>query len=443
MELAGFVGPTYSMRSLTASADRSINLYPEPIESGMGKSKLALVGTPGLRTLLQLDTLQGVRGLYTGGGRCLAVSGERLYEILTPVAPSTTWTYSFLGIVQNVSTPASFAFNGTQYMIVSGKTGYILNGTKLKPILPNIKSAGLPDGVSQVSFLNQYFYALVPNTRQINRSAFLDGTTWDALSFAIKESQPDNIVGILEDHGELWVFGDRSSEVWWDAGSPGIFGLVPIPNARIEMGLAAAGSLAQLDNSIFWLANDDRGNRVVARAVGYRGERISNHAVEYHLNTFQDVSDMIGWAYQEEGHSFYCLHKPSAPPNTEGTWVYDVSTNMWHERFYWDKINAQFQPHRARCHCFFANKHLVGDRTNGKIYEQNLNFYDDATDRIRRIRIAPHMSREMRWTFYSNFQLDMEIGVGIGAVDESTYGPNMYKTQSEASVGRVPIGLGG
>jgi len=45
------------------------------------------------------------------------------------------------------------------------------------------------------------------------------GTTIDPLYFAAAEGSPDNLVTLIVDHREIWLFGTNSVEVWYDAGT--------------------------------------------------------------------------------------------------------------------------------------------------------------------------------------------------------------------------------
>lgn len=56
MKLQGFIGPAYQLKSVAVDAQRCVNLYPETIESGMGKGQQVayLRSTPGLTELFLL-----------------------------------------------------------------------------------------------------------------------------------------------------------------------------------------------------------------------------------------------------------------------------------------------------------------------------------------------------------------------------------------------------
>jgi hypothetical protein len=165
-----------------------------------------------------------------------------------------------------------------------------------------------------------------------------------------------------------------------------------------------------MDNGLFWLGKDARGQGVVYRANGYTGQRISTHAVEWQIQQYGNLSDAIGYTYQQDGHSFYVLIFPSA--NT--TWVYDVATQAWHERAGW--VNGEFTRHRSNCQVFFNSKVVVGDYEDGRIYAFDLDYYQD-DDQIQRWyrtwRALPTGANNLKRTAHHSLQIDLESGVGI------------------------------
>ncbi|NBV89482.1 MAG: hypothetical protein EBR88_08245, partial [Betaproteobacteria bacterium] len=114
------------------------------------------------------------------------------------------------------------------------------------------------------------------------------------------------LVALIIDHREAWLFGTNSVEVWYDSGAAQ-FPLERIQGAYNELGCAAPYSAAKMDNGLFWLGSDARGGGMVYRANGYTGQRISTHAVEYAIQSYANISDAIGYTYQQDGHSFYVL----------------------------------------------------------------------------------------------------------------------------------------
>jgi len=217
----------------------------------------------------------------------------------------------------------------------------------------------------------------------------------------------------------LAAFGTNSIEVWFDSGATD-FPLQRIQGAFNELGCAAPYSIAKMDNSLFWLGRDRRGQGIVYRANGYAGVRISTHAVEWQIQQYADLSDAIAYTYQQDGHSFYVLIFPSA--NT--TWVYDAATQAWHERAGF--VDGAFTRHRSNCQMAFNNKIVVGDFENGKIYAFDLDDYSDngsIQKWLRSWRALPTGQNNLKRTTQHMMQLDCESGVGLNGfvIPETIY----------------------
>jgi len=173
-------------------------------------------------------------------------------------------------------------------------------------------------------------------------------------------------------HDNLWLFGTRNTGPWYDSGDAS-FPFTPVQGALIEHGIGAPFSAIELDNTVWWLGQDEQGSGVVWRANGYTPQRVSTHAVEYALTQVQSYQNALAFGYQEQGHTFYVLYVPGL----ETTWAYDIASDQWHERALWDTRYGRYFPHVAVNHCFTWGKHLVGDRQSGAVYEQSLAFEDD------------------------------------------------------------------
>ena len=118
------------------------------------------------------------------------------------------------------------------------------------------------------------------------------------------------------------------------------------------------------------------------------------------------LTDAIGYAYQEAGHTFYVLRFPSA----QVTWVYDAATGVWHKRGFWN--GSSYVSHLSQCHAYAFGQHLVGDWSSGNIYSQSISNLSDNTSPIVRTRIAPTISNESTWMTFQQLQIDVETGLG-------------------------------
>ena len=398
------LGSSYVARSVNAADSRMVNLFPEMVPEA-GKEPAFLSRAPGLRLLASLGD-SPVRGLWQYGGYGYAVSGTNLYKI------SSSWAVTLLGTVSG-SGPVSMADNGNQLFVACNGPSYIYNSST--SVFQQITDPDFPGAVT-VGYLDGYFVFNEPNSQKVWVTSLLEGTQVDPLDFASAEGSPDGLVSLIIDHREAWLFGTNSVEVWYDAGNAD-FPLARIQGAFNEIGCAAAYSVAKLDNGIFWLGSDARGNGIVYRANGYTGQRISTHAVEWQIQQYNNISDAVAYTYQQDGHAFYVLIFPSA--NT--TWVYDVATQAWHERAGFS--NGQFTRHRSNCQMNFGGEIVVGDYANGNIYAFDLTTYSDNGDIqkwLRSWRALPTGQNNLNRTAHHSLQLDCESGVGLDGNDVST-----------------------
>jgi hypothetical protein len=394
------LGSSYVARSVNAADARMVNLFPEIVPEA-GKEPAFLNRAPGL---LLLNTIGAgpIRGLWafsSSDDHAFVVSGNQLFRITTAYVPTLIGTVAGTG-------PVSMADNGTQLFIAADGPSYIYNNTT--NAFGQITDPDFPGAVT-VAYLDGYFVFNEPNSQKMWITALLDGTSIDPLEFASTEGSPDGLVAVIANFREVWAFGTNSIEVWSDTGATD-FPLQRIPGAFNELGCAAPYSIAKMDNGLFWLGRDRRGQGIVYRANGYAGQRISTHAVEWQIQQYSDLSDAVAYTYQQDGHSFYVLIFPTA--NT--TWVYDVATQAWHERAGFD--NGSFTRHRSNCQMTFGNNVIVGDYQNGNIYAFDLEDYSDngsIQKWLRSWRALPTGQNNLKRTAQHSLQLDIESGTGL------------------------------
>jgi hypothetical protein len=395
------LGASYVARSINAADNRMVNLFPEMTPDN-GQTAAFLNRAPGLNFLQSVGT-GPIRALWahqTNGSDFYVVSGGEVYKL-----NSMTGTPTLLGTVSGTG-PVSIADNGTQIFFACNPDGYIYNETT--NVFAQITDPDFAGAVT-VAYLDGYFVFNQPNSQIIWVSQLLNGQSVDPLDFASAEGSPDGVVGLIADHRELWVFGTDSVEVWYDSGAAD-FPLTRIQGAFNEIGCVSAFTIAKMDNGLFWLGTDARGQGIVYRANGYTGQRISTHAIEYAIAQYGNISDAIAYTYQQEGHAFYVLTFPSG----NATWVYDVATQAWHERAGWD--NGEFTRHRSNCQCNFGGNIIVGDYENGNIYTLDLDVYADnggIQKWLRSWRALPSGQNNLKRTAHHSLQLNCESGVGL------------------------------
>ena len=397
------LGQAYVARSVNAADNRMVNLFPE-VTPDNGKDAGFLNRAPGLRLLATLGT-GPVRGLWQYNGYGYVVSGITLYKI------DAAWNVTALGTVSGTG-PVSMSDNGAVLFIACNGPSYTYfdrTGDFRQITDSNF------EGAVTVGYLDGYFVFNPPNSQKVFvvetlvPAGYIYPLVFDALTYASAEGSPDGLVSIIIDHREAWLFGTNSVEVWYDAGNVD-FPLERIQGAFNEIGCAAPYSVAKLDNGIFWLGADARGNGIVYRANGYTGQRVSTHAIEFAIQSYPTISDAIAYTYQQEGHAFYVLLFPTG----NATWVYDVATGAWHERAGFS--NGQFMRHISNCQMNYNNEIVVGDYANGNIYAFDLDVHaDNGAEQkwLRSWRALPPGQNNLTRTAQHVVQLDCESGVGL------------------------------
>jgi hypothetical protein len=397
-----FIGPAYKVRAVTLAAEQCINLYPE-FGNATSKNVMCLLGTPGKRLWLNFPG-GAVRGLLrVNPTNALVVSNDRVYRV-TSGGVST-----LLGTITGGTTPVSMASNGTTVMIAAGSLGYYVDIATWALI-----QITDPDflGADFVGYLDGYFVFNQPGTQRFQISDLLS-ISINPLDFASAEGAPDLLVALLIDHREVWLFGETSTEVFWNSGNPD-FPIERINGAFMEHGIAAKYSAAKMDNTVYWLGYDDNGQGIVVRATGYDPQRCSDHGVEYAMSQMSRIDDAVAYTYQQEGHFFYVLSFPTA----QQTWVLDSTTGMWHQRAYRNTDTGVYERDRSMSRMNFAGKVLVGDHTNGNVYQLDLNYFTDNGDPLPRVRATAYIAdQDYKEQFFQWLQVDMEAGVGLTGAD--------------------------
>lgn len=369
--------------------------------------------TPGLRLLGTLP--QGpVRAIKQAtNGYIYAVAGSGVYLV-----DAATWVGTLLGSITPMRPyPVSMQDNGNTMVIVDGTGG----GWTVD--LASHAFAAISDeafyGADRVDYLDTYLLFNKPGTPQFYSSDSL-ATTFDSLYFANKESFSDLLVTLAVAKREIWLLGDRTTEIWYDAAAvDAASGLVLFPfqqvqSVFVDQGCRARYSVATYDDGVYWLSQSRAGQGIVVVGKNYKTERISTYAIEAVLTTYPRIDDAIGFVYSLAGHVFYVLTFPHA----DATWSYDITTQQWHE-WKWIDDNGEEHRHRANC-CYNINGGVVvGDWQNGNLYAVELTALTDNGQPIKRQRAWPHIINEMDRVYYRQFVADLETGTSPTAVATS------------------------
>jgi hypothetical protein len=389
----------YVARSIVANDQRCVNLFLEESPGG-GPFPTAHYPAPGLK-LLGTAPDSGWRCLFRSktSGQLYGVCGQTVYLI------EQDWSMAPVGTIGKLSTPVSMADNGFSIFIVDGSP----QGRTIDLTTQQFATVVDPAfyGSTRVDQCDTYFVFNRPGTNNYYIS-LTQSTGFDPLDIAAKASSPDYIQVAIVMHDEIWLIGRLSTEVHYDTGASD-FTFGKMPGVFIEHGTVAPYSVCKYDLSIYWLSQNEAGDLIVLRGNNYAAERISTHAIEAEFGSYETVEDCIAFVFQMGGHAFVQFTFPTA----DKTWVYDQSTEQWHEREWIDGDGAPHR-HRANCSAFAYGKNICGDWENGNLYEMDLETYTDNGAPITYIRSFPHMVEDGNRVTYQRFIADMEVGTFAG-----------------------------
>lgn len=409
MSKFGLIGPAYTAKSNAINDEECINWIVEPIESPGAQTKWSYIGSPGLKLFAEFPD-SPYRGSITTGDRTFSFASDIFYELME----DGTYTARSPSLIVVFGEPVSMAWSQTQILVVAGGRAYCFTLADNSWLDVSDLLAGIP---TKVKYSDGYFIVCFRDSNKFQMSDILDGTVWPGIQVNAVSVFAGNISSIEISHRELWVQGYNQSAVYGNTGSDEIFDV--INGGSIEAGCGPTFSPCLLDNTIFWVSQDARGARQCWRANGYTPQRISTFAVETWLAQWPnaDIANLTTYACQLEGHLFWIIYVP----NSDASFVYDVSTGLWTKWAEWQQDFGVWGPHRSWNHVYAFGKHLVGDWKTGNLYEMQLavnnndGTYDFVTDNgtlIRRLRRSPVLCNEMNWIYMGQAVFDFATGLG-------------------------------
>jgi hypothetical protein len=361
---------------------RLVNCFVE--KSPTSPTGIVLLSRPGLSAYLSLGGAS--RGVYCQAGTfnndVMSVSGTTLYRNATAIG-----AIPGAGLV-------SIAGDGNEMVIANGSGLYRTDGVGLTTI-------AFPDaaGVSSVAYLGGYLIGSRTGSQKFYWSGILDGTTWNALSFASAERAPDNLVALTVVGDELWLFGEVTTEPWVPTGD------LNAPFSRqagrlYSKGCRSKDTVVVADNTAFWVGND---------GIVYRGsaipQRVSDFGIEERIaNT--PATSLKAWTFTFEGHAFYVL------TTVDGTFAYDISTTEWAEFASYGRTGW-----RAHVGAMLPNGTVVaGDDTTGMLWQLTRAALTDNGDAIVKLFTAGTPASGKGFAL-DNVELDMATGLASLGLD--------------------------
>lgn len=401
-----FAIQSYRHRSLPISAQRLINVFVEP-QPEDAKARLPLLLSPGLRQFSSVAN-SIMRGQHVMGSDLYSVIGDGVFRTDVNGAVASLGTIPLGG-------PVSLDSNGESLCIVIPETrqGFVVDRTL--GTITQITDADFPGAIS-VCVIDGYFVFVKPDSTEFFLSAINDPLTFNALDFASAEGSPDNLVTCVRVGRDLWLYGEKTVEVWSNVGATD-FPFLRVSGGFVSRGTAAAFSVATRLGGAIWLGDD----RCIYTAQGITPQRISTYAVDQAIAGYERVDDAEAWVYELEGHAFYCITFPTAGD----TWVCDLTAQAtWHER-----ESEGLEIWRARFGVAFAGGVVAGDAFNGKLWLLDPTYGFEGDAQIIRVATGTCFHSEGQKVFITRLALEFECGVGLVSGQGSD--PTVWLTWSD------------
>lgn len=314
------------------------------------------------------------------------------------VTGTTTLTYTML------SNPGGNATVVGSYLVTSAtaitKGAYTVTSSFVRV------TSGLFENPFDITWQSHVFIVSFVNSAFFQSSAIDDGTVFDALDFAQAESEPDNVIRGIADHGEFVPFGTDTTEYWGKANTDAF----PYSNqsgSENEFGLAAPWSLTKYNDSLAGLMKNKMGQVQVMMLQGHTPTPLNGRDLNFvnEINTYSAVSDATAFSYMLGGHPFYQISFPTAGKS----WVYDAVSGDWFRV----QSGLNGERHRAEIRFDYLNKPRVTDFENGNIYTIDPDVYtDNGMPRPWEIS-SRHVFRDLNVMRQASIQIDFETGVGL------------------------------
>jgi hypothetical protein len=368
-----------------------------------------------------------IRGMFAIQDVVYVVSGPELYEV-------TASGETLLGNVGGITSQVRMNAVGTddfQIMLISDKVGYTYDSTN------GLLEITDPDfnGDFSVASLNLIFWVNDPDSNVFSGSDAANGQVWDPTRRANAEQAPDVVMYVARQRSSLRIMGRKTIEHWQtDINDPDV-PVRPILGGTIDRGVLAKESVAQFQDNIFWLAD----NGEVWQISGESAGRISDLSLDYAI---QGNGQQPGYVNPELAQGFFIDHPVHKQyvltfPVDKVTWVYDVSTKLWHIR-----ESKDVGRWRGNNSVRAFDTILIGDFRTNQIFDWREDVFDEDGEILSLEIVTPAIRYVNTDLFVYYVEAIMEVGTaGVGEppakmqIKYSRDGGATYLSKSDIELG--------
>lgn len=323
-----FLGPTYNGSMwLIGRNNLNVNtIYKTALGSAL---TTVLSGTP-----FNSPVSNAAGSFYTFGGVLQFIQENSsvsftLYTSTTNAAAGNSFPLT--------PTVPNLLFNFTNSSAAAGQNGFVFKSTSdayafNNNILTKITDPQYPTvTVPGIVYLDGTYYVM-DNTGKIFGSDLDNPLSWTALNVISMNASPDNPVAIAKHLTYVAAFGTFSVEFFYDAGNPLGSPLLPVTSAYLDVGCAAAGSIVNCNNTVFFMGVTRQKGRSIYMFEGVQPKVVSNEYIDRILNA-DSLATIYSFTIKISGHIFYVITLKASGI----TLAYDTTSGQWAE---WTSLTA-------------------------------------------------------------------------------------------------------
>lgn len=401
------VGPTYTSRSKSVSAQITKNFYIEIDQNS--ETIAAFQPFPGLKSFGSTGAGAN-RGLGTLSKALYAVTGSTLYSI------DSAGTATSIGGIEGAGKCKLEEASSSLVITTGVGKPYSYDGTTLT----QGTDADLPNAATSAYIKNRVVYDGIDAD-----VAFADlaaPLSVQSKNVTAADSKPDNTLAVYAFKDQLFAFGDISIAPYYNSGPSSNPPYTVIQNSVQEMGLKAIHSISSNPNAMYFLDNNNKPTRI----AGLQPQSIGNAAIGQAIDGYSSPQDAIGICFTFHNQNFYYLTFPG-----NASWLFSEGAG-WTNLSY----GVDGDPHLINAYSRVYDKHIVADRRNGNLYELDFETFDDNGDTIIRQRDTTKISGKQLGfpgKTITMDRLEIVVEVGVGLITGQGSDPQMMMTYSDDS----------
>lgn len=323
-----------------------------------GKAGWRLLSWPGLYlggTTANNAAVRGAIRTQIGGvERIVSVHGDTVYK-----HDGGTSIVS-LGTIGSSSGTVSFAESETQILLVAVSQGYVI--TKSTGAIAAITDANYSSTAdSRAAYLDGRFIVTKKSTAEFFLSELNDATDWTPVTSAKAEGDGDLLQTVISNGQLLYMVGEKSIEVWYNAGAAS-FPFARVQGAAHDFGSDYPDSVALFDGGIVLVGSGRGKNYGVWYVKGSDAKKISTPEIDSVLSA-SSTNPNEGYVFDLYGNNIYVLRRDGIPT----AYGYSFRDDAWFELE--SNVSGSYLSYRAKLIISGQFLPVAFDYANGKIYQ--------------------------------------------------------------------------